>query len=92
MWQHNYEPIAGSLGMSERTLQDHLRRAGTSFRRESNEALVRAARELLENSDASLTEIAIDVGCASLQHFSTVFRKVAGVTPSEYRRRVNHGR
>jgi AraC-like DNA-binding protein len=84
--------VASALGVSERTLQDHLKRAGTSFRRESNEALVRAARQMLESSNASLTEIALSVGCASLQHFSTLFRKVEGVTPTEYRRRLSASR
>jgi len=33
-----------------------------------------------------LTTIAIDLGFSSSQHFSTVFRKMEGMAPSEYRR------
>ncbi|MFO0564496.1 MAG: helix-turn-helix transcriptional regulator [Polyangiaceae bacterium] len=80
--------LARSLAMSERSLQQHLKRAGTSFRAEAGLARVSVAKQLLARSDAALTEIAFDVGCASLQHFSTLFRKTTGETPSAYRARV----
>jgi AraC-like DNA-binding protein len=43
------------------------------------------AKELLRNSDISITEICAVVGFESLGSFSTLFRKVAGVSPSAYR-------
>ncbi|HEX2907903.1 MAG TPA: helix-turn-helix transcriptional regulator, partial [Phototrophicaceae bacterium] len=43
------------------------------------------AKELLRNSDLSITEICAAVGFESLGSFSTLFRKVAGVSPSVYR-------
>lgn len=43
------------------------------------------AKELLRNSDLSITEICVEVGFESLGSFSTLFRKVAGVSPSAYR-------
>jgi AraC-like DNA-binding protein len=43
------------------------------------------AKELLRNSDLSITEICVSVGFESLGSFSTLFRKVAGVSPSAYR-------
>ncbi|MBZ0237586.1 MAG: helix-turn-helix domain-containing protein, partial [Deltaproteobacteria bacterium] len=66
-------------------LQRHLRAAGTAFQRELDAARVRVAQRLLETSRASLTEIALDVGCASPQHFSALFRRVAGQPPSAWR-------
>jgi AraC-like DNA-binding protein len=42
---------------------------------------------LLADTDSALTEIAYDVGCASPQHFSTLFRRVSGVAPSTWRAR-----
>lgn len=43
------------------------------------------AKELLRNSDLSITEICVTVGFESLGSFSTLFRKVAGVSPRAYR-------
>jgi AraC-like DNA-binding protein len=43
------------------------------------------AKELLRNSDLSITEICVVVGFESLGSFSTLFRKVAGISPSAYR-------
>ena len=79
--------VARSLGVSQRTLQHYLRRAGTSFRREVNAARVRAAQKLLEAGETKLTSIAFEVGCASSQHFSTLFRKETGYAPSTWRAR-----
>ncbi len=44
------------------------------------------AKELLSHSDLSITEICADVGFESLGSFSALFRKIAGITPSAYRR------
>ncbi|HUN06602.1 MAG TPA: AraC family transcriptional regulator [Aggregatilineales bacterium] len=43
------------------------------------------AKELLRNSDMSITEICAAVGFESLGSFSSLFRKVAGLSPSAYR-------
>ena len=62
-----------------------VRDGGTSFQLELDAARVRLAKRLLVESDSSLTEIAYDVGCASPQHFSTLFRRVVGAPPSAWR-------
>lgn len=46
------------------------------------------AKELLRTTDLPITEICIAVGFASLGSFSTLFSKVAGISPSAYRRSV----
>lgn len=43
------------------------------------------AKELLRTTDLPVTEICMAVGFESLGSFSTLFRKVAGVSPSAYR-------
>ena len=45
------------------------------------------AKELLRNTDTSVTEICVIVGFESLGSFSTLFRKLAGVSPTTYRSR-----
>lgn len=74
-----------ALGMSERTLQRRLRSADTSFLDELNAARVRAAQRLLLDSDEPVTTVALEVGCATPQHFSTLFRKLTGESPSQWR-------
>ena len=44
------------------------------------------AKELLTHTDQSMTEIGEAVGYVSSSHFSHIFRKIEGCTPSEYRR------
>lgn len=83
----NVTSAARALTLSERTLQRRLGEAGTTFQQELVEARVRAAQHLLLDSDAPLTNIALDVGCASLQHFSALFRKATGESPSAWRAR-----
>jgi AraC-like DNA-binding protein len=75
---------AAAIGRAPRSLQRELRAVATSFQRELDAARVRRAQQLLAASDTPLTEVAYDVGCASPQHFSTLFRRVAGMTPSAW--------
>ena len=43
------------------------------------------AKELLVQSDASLVQIALDVGFQTQAHFTTVFKRIAGTTPGRWR-------
>ena len=46
------------------------------------------AIKMLKRPEVSLTDIALDTGFYSSQHFSTTFKKLTGYTPSEFRK--NH--
>jgi len=76
---------ARAVARSRRSLQRDLHLAGTTFRAELLDARVRQAKRLLLHTETSLTEIAHDVGCASLQHFSIMFRTHTGEPPSQWR-------
>ena len=76
---------ARALSRAPRSLQRDLTAAETSFQKELDAARVRLATRLLADSDSPLTEIAYDVGCASPQHFSTLFRRVTGSTATAWR-------
>lgn len=78
---------AKAVSRAPRSLQRHLGVAGTTFQAEVDAARIRLAKRLLLESDSALTEIAYDVGCASPQHFSTLFRRVTGQVPSAWRAR-----
>lgn len=79
------ERAARAVSRSPRSLQRDLTDARTTFHRELDAARIRLAKRLLAESDSAVTEIAYDVGCASPQHFSTLFRRVTGETPSTWR-------
>lgn len=76
---------ATALGLSPRSLQRHLQQDGTTFQRELGTARIREAQRLLVDTDAPPGRIALDVGFASVQHFSTQFRRATGMTPSDWR-------
>lgn len=87
---HDYPAIADAakrLGMSERTLQRRLREAKTSYQEQLNQARIRDAQKLLLDTDTPITAIALEVGCSSPQHFSALFRRLVGQTPSDFRLR-----
>ena len=45
------------------------------------------AMRQLRQTEKSLTDIALDTGFYSSQHFSTTFKKLTGYTPGHYRKR-----
>jgi AraC family transcriptional regulator len=49
------------------------------------EKRVERAKVLLKTTELSLVEIASQVGIATQSHFTTVFHRVTGVTPREFR-------
>jgi AraC-like DNA-binding protein len=79
------DDVAAQLGTSPRTLQRRLAEHGTSFQTEVAAVRVRAAQRLLVDTDATVTEIAFAVGCASLHHFGGLFKKATGETPTRWR-------
>ncbi|MDO7905934.1 AraC family transcriptional regulator [Paenibacillus sp. JX-17] len=44
------------------------------------------ASKLLENSDMKIVDVALEVGFDHLSYFITIFKKVNGITPSQYRK------
>ena len=45
------------------------------------------ALKLLKRDDVHVTDIALDIGFYSSQHFATTFKKLTGYTPSEFRKK-----
>jgi len=45
------------------------------------------AIKLLKRQDVNVTDIALDVGFYSSQHFATTFKKLTGYTPSQFRKK-----
>ncbi len=80
------DEVARAMRVSSRTMQRRLAELETTLSREVGLARVRAAKRLLVQTDMKLSQIAIEVGCASPSHLSALFRRVTGQTPVEWRR------
>ena len=83
--------IGHAVGASPAYLTDAFRRAeGLSLHRYLMQ--LRLARALVELPHAGdLTTLALDLGFASHSHFSAVFRRAFGLTPSRFRERARCG-
>lgn len=76
---------ARQLAISQRTLQRRLADHGTSFEKELQRVRLRAAERKLAETNEPITTLALDLGFATAQHFSTLFRKHTGQTPTAFR-------
>ncbi len=79
--------IARALGMDRSTLRRRLMREGSSFRTIVQDIRYQTARHLIHEAGLPLAEIATTLGYAELSVFTRAFRRWAGMTPSEWRRR-----
>ena len=50
---------------------------------------IEAAKKQLENSRKNVNEVMYDVGYSDVKAFRTVFRKITGLSPIEYRNKYN---
>jgi signal transduction histidine kinase/DNA-binding response OmpR family regulator/streptogramin lyase len=86
-WDFNRESFASGLNMNLRTLQRKLKaiadRSPTEFISEFR--ITRGAELLLSRSD-TVTEIAFQSGYTDSSHFARAFKKVHGMSPSQYRK------
>jgi AraC-like DNA-binding protein len=85
------DDAARALAMASRTLQRRLSDADTSFLDEVGKARVRVAQRMMLASDVPVSNVAMDVGCASPQHFASLFKKFVGETPTAWRKRMASG-
>lgn len=78
--------IAEIIGTSARTLQRRLDGHRTTFSVVLDDVRKRVALDRLRNTDATITEIAHDLGYSDSAHFARAFRRWAGISPLELRR------
>lgn len=81
---------AREAGMSISCFERHLKQlTGKTFVAHLNGLRVARAKELLQANRAPMLQVALACGFANQSHFNRVFRKIAGVTPGEYRKSVS---
>ena len=82
--------IAEALRVGERQLNGLFRELlGMGCIQYLNEYRVSLAASMLSTSSSSITTVAFQVGFETLSHFNTTFRKVIGMSPTEYVGRKN---
>ncbi|MGR3662182.1 MAG: AraC family transcriptional regulator ligand-binding domain-containing protein [Paracoccaceae bacterium] len=79
------EGVSEWLNLGHRTVQRRLKVEGCTFRELQQVSLYNWANELLAETDATITEIAMALGYSSMQHFIRAYQKWAGVTPGRFR-------
>ncbi len=82
------ESVARELGMSERSLQRHLRELGYTYNALADEVREAMARLYLEQPDIALAEIAYLLGFADQSTFNHAFKRWTGTTPKQARTHV----
>lgn len=81
------DEIAESAGLSLRSLQRRFRKQlGVSPHVYYLNTRLNRAKQLLRQTDMTVTQVALACGFGSHSHFSTAFRKVSGRSPIEFQR------
>lgn len=87
--QWTVEEMAGLVGMGTTLFTEKVKSfSGFSPINYLINIRISEAIKLLKRDDISVTDIALDIGFYSSQHFSTTFKKLTGYRPSEFRK--NH--
>jgi len=87
---HNWtvEEMAAMVGLGTTTFTEKVKSySGFSPLNYLITIRISEAIKLLKGNDLSVTDIALDTGFYSSQHFSTTFKKLTGYTPSDFRKK-----
>lgn len=77
---------ADELNLSANYFGDLIRKeTGKSAKEYIQSKIIDVAKDELVESDKTINEIAYELGFKYPQHFSRMFKKTAGTSPSEYR-------
>ncbi len=63
--------------------------AGDNFVSYLRKIRIEAAKKLLDTTDAKIYQIGEQVGYPNAKHFNRAFREVSGISPAEYRSRID---
>lgn len=78
--------VSGRMGLSPRCLQRRLKEEGLTFAKVQQKVLLHKAKEMLTESDLSVSQIGFEIGYSDPAHFSRAFQSSVGMSPSEWRR------
>ena len=82
------EQVAGTLGLSLRTLQRKLGILGTNFQDLYDQTRRDLCLQLIQRGQLSFGEITFQLGFANPSAFQKAFKRWMGVAPSQYRKQI----
>lgn len=81
--------IAKDLGVNYSYLSRRFKqKEGTTLTNYMNTKRIEEAKKLLISRNSSITDVAFDVGFGSIQHFTRVFKRIVGCSPTEWRKNI----
>jgi transcriptional regulator GlxA family with amidase domain len=84
------DDLARQFAMGRRSLERRFKRAtNNSIVEYIQRVKIEAAKRSFESSRKNITEVMFDVGYTDTKAFRTVFKKITGLTPIEYRNKYN---
>ena len=84
--QLSLEDLARHIRVSSRTIDRHLKNEGAGFRELSDKVRFERACTLLSSEGSSVVGVAEQMGFSDAANFSRAFKRVMGVSPSDYQR------
>ena len=87
----NMRFAASLLDLSTRTLMRRLAENGTSYQTVVDDVRYSKAKQMLLESDESITDIARIVGFNDQANFTRMFRRIAGLHPRQFRKEAERG-
>ena len=83
--------VADAFGVSEKTFRRRLLALDLSYADMVDETRYKRSLQLLNATDLSITELALELGYRYPENFTRAFRNRVGVSPSEYRKMMAKG-
>lgn len=84
------DELADSVAMGRRSFERRFKQAtGNSVQEYIHRIKIEAAKRSFENSRKNINEVMYDVGYTDTKAFRTMFKKITGLTPVEYRNKYN---
>lgn len=81
------EDVAGVVGFNPTYFSTLFKKeTGMNFLEYVTAVRIKSAKQLLSDSKKSTIDVSLEVGYSDFKHFTKQFKKVTGLTPSEYRK------
>jgi AraC-like DNA-binding protein len=82
---------SNKLAMSTRTLSRHLKQKGKTYQNILDEERIARAKQLLLDTELSITEVAMYLHFTDASHLTKMFRQHVNQTPMKYRKSMKSG-